>query len=137
MNPESITTSLKWAKKLRDAGWEHETAISYAHDGRGWLQIYPGKEWYIKGNRHMCAGIFAGEPTEFTEVIPSPTAEEILRELPYGIQIFRSKAENGEFRVDFRGEDGYHSVSQMLSLVNAAAAMWIYLKENDLLPKNI
>ncbi len=126
---ESITTSLEWSKKLKDAGWRQMDCQFYWHQRMG-------KEWELltieQSNR---ARVLRWAQT----FIAAPTAEEILRRLPRsrgdynGLQ---ATTEDANWRVGY-----WDSPSDMPSkadfsadtLANAAASLYCYLAENKLL----
>ncbi len=136
----NITASLSTAKRLRDAGWDKETEFVYDPKmGVRWI----GEEY------SDCLDIGFGVPT----------AEEILRELPWEYDDEEYEYEDGydrclppnayishtlylevgrnsedEWRVSYNcPAGGYNKFGG--TLANAAAEMWIYLKENNLLPQ--
>lgn len=130
-NPESITVSLEWAKKLQTAGWPHggyfawyiypdlppdqrEPGVEQPHED---LEKHHDKGWKVKLEHYR-----------------APTAEEILQRLPTFV-IFNN---NGKFGIQCKKNEmnGYNKNVEFMndSLANATAAMWIYLKENNLLP---
>ncbi len=130
MTPESITVSLEWAKKLKEAGWpQDEQTVNH---------------WRRKGEIYSVGGFT-------TWCLAAPTAEEILRRLPdyigteYVLVTVRDHPENkwsvNYIRISEKGVN-YHPDHEFRarpcdgdSLANAAAAMWCYLAENKLLPK--
>jgi hypothetical protein len=135
---ESIVVSLERAKELRDAGWPQSSKGSvYA-----WREDVAG--WGI-------AQMYQDENVEWEGHISAPTAEEILRRLPLSIE----RAKDGNVRVGFlcvrpvatggwaviyRRRTGATGRSTKIAdvcadtLANAAAAMYVYLAENNLLP---
>lgn len=142
MNAESIVVSLDMAKQLAKAGWPQEE--SYL----AWFTMQNGKTSEV----HRNVGNLL--PIDFA----APTAEEILRRLPgyvldkgitYGLrveklnplQIFDRTGENQEYmwKMDYyRIRDNIELCPPSppvtgTNLANAAAAMWCYLSENDLL----
>lgn len=143
--PESITVSLDTAKKLKEAGWQHETYFDWYFNGTGANRVV----------RHPSPDEL--RTSEFHLECPAPTAEEILRRLPpnlirstekdtvtYALTIkalFGIEQINGDNWqiMYYRVRDGiemapYSPVLFADTLANAAAACWIYLKENNLLP---
>ncbi len=158
MKPESITVSLEMAKKLQESGWmANPTIFSWGKTMEGeWTILKPGTEWFLTGFEHYCEGIMEGKPIELKDHLAAPTAEEILRELPphridakkngdvvgydlYCKQCFGVDAMEGRWKVwYFRFRDGCELAPLGMpqyadTLANAAAEMWIYLKENNLL----
>lgn len=122
----NITVSLDYAKKLRDAGWIEETYFVYFNE-----RLRP---------KYETQGIML---TKVPSIIPAPTAEEILRELPEMYQSLIIGKANGKWRLmPFDAVSNKDSKIGNIrmdkfdedTLANAAAAMWIHLKENDLLP---
>ena len=119
------------AKKLKEAGWPQ---------GRPefvW-EVFKeeiGREPYL---HHYLSGSFTNNKNRIAW-FHAPTAEEILRRLPDRIEkrlLNVSKYEGNEWVVSFfdpadkyRPETYFNSPS----LANAAAAMWVYLRENDLI----
>lgn len=125
-SPESIVTSLDWSKKLKEAGWNTRTFLSW----------YRSK---ITANRHY----YITETYEITKhneaefIAAAPTAEEILRRLPgYSVTWGEPFVMPGEVEIScpINGEGKRHHISDT-KLANAAAAMYCYLAEQDLLPK--
>jgi hypothetical protein len=143
MNTESIVTSLEWSKKLKEAGFPQE---AWAH--------------YRKNNptdRDDDAYFFFGfgdeferpKPQwEFDDWIAAPTAEEILRRLPkkivqvpkfsYGdpevLMLTANMTTNDLWYVRYLSSKLQQYGEADESLANAAAAMYCYLAENNLLP---
>jgi hypothetical protein len=143
----NITVSLQVARSLRDAGWEQEDSSFY------WGKFDPPKR------RHLEDGTIVDIPKEEAEAMSyswyyyneenmpyadedhnswaAPTAEEVLRELPefYTPEDNKKRAmkcypsAHGRWAVDYEG----HCTQWSDTLANAAAEMWIYLKEHDLL----
>lgn len=113
----SITVSLEWAKKMKEAGWNEKTVFAFDHR----FDYYELDDFYGFG------AIFA------------PTAEEILRRLPNnfeGIPLRIQYEKDGSILVGYAySKDGTQPMyrGDRDSLANAAAAMWCYLKENNLL----
>ena len=125
-----ITTSLEWAEKLKEAGWLQEKSYFV------WGRIGSGEKMGIKPRYSE------GSRMRYS----APSAEEILRELPeeieesdYWLEIAKS-IHWGDTPWEIR----YRKNGELLlwddpepiradTLANASAAMWIYLKENNLL----
>jgi len=134
-----ITVSLETAKSLRDAGWKQDNADF------DWVissQSYGGESY---GEEVLRARkISSGRPRKHSTLPTSaPTAEQILRELPQTMDGYRLTIypiwDVGAWCVTYLAPD--HTPHEALeidyvdkSLANAAAEMWIYLKENNLLP---
>lgn len=141
-NPNNVTVSLEMAKKLRDAGWEQDYPFLF----------YLEKDEQLYRNGEIVGQRNPDEPHEVDmgPFIAAPTAEEILRELP---EEKRGATLNtiGHTKVAYlwkdlgkityspapvaRDLDGNVDYMQFEAdtLANAAAKMWIYLKENNLL----
>jgi len=128
MTAESITVSLEWAKNIVKAGWNHPTAfvvvvglsweqpiICLADDTKKW------KEWHKACGRK-------------TRVLWMPTAEEILRRL--SPTICYSSGISGDWTVAIDKDRTDHDAIDH-TLANAAAAMYCYLAENNLLPPTL
>jgi hypothetical protein len=134
-SPDSITVSLDMARKLKEAGWEHRTVFSATVTGDTAYMILTPPEGHDLGNYPI------GDPNN-SEIIMFPTCDEILRRLPLFLV-------EGAYRLEIRSwtEDHPWCVLYAAASVNvlelrathgtlssAAAAMWLYLKENNLLP---
>lgn len=163
--PESIVVSLEWAKKLRDAGWRQGFSGVFAPATVESIeQILPsdpmpsGYFYWMDVRRDYRTG----EPSPKVEsmycnypmIAAAPTAEEILRRLPV------LEDENGSYRwhaddcgdkvrvwmktgsgikylvPDPRGGGKMALSTEGDTLADAAAALWIYLKEHSLLPND-
>lgn len=111
-NPESITVSLEWAKKMKELGWPQNKSYFNYHESS--LAVFnvqkTGKGMYE---------IFNG--------IDAPTAEEIFRELPNE----RSPNEGSPREIALQA----WSCGDLESLSDAAAVVWCFLAENNLFPK--
>lgn len=138
MTPESITVSLDMAKKLKKAGWPQD-ALFY------WCKYWETLDWEVR----------EPEPayTRDGNQVAAPTAEEILRRLPTLIKtdgkdfwltinkMFRDNPMGEGWQVWYTNRDDVSSLwltTEQWSnadLANASAQMWIYLKENSLLPE--
>lgn len=139
---ESITVSLKKARELKEAGYPQRISIFH------WWKRIGHEEYEELGMNIMLDG---GSP-----YIAAPTAEEILRRLPTMIEyqggtfllfIFPHWADAPKWMMGYErsiesaqktgstlwihGKGAYHATGD--TLANAAAAMWIYLKKNNLL----
>ena len=151
-----ITVSLEWAKKLRDAGFSQGFSGVFAPSSVETLeQIMPTKMndiyfyWmdvrkdYTKGE--PCPQV-ESVYCNYLMIAAAPTCEEILRDLPsWLIQQGRSSFLRIVPEQDGHGIDGWKLIYEPSddpekaiwqdedTLANAAAAMWIYLKENKLL----
>jgi len=120
-DPQSITVSLEWAKKLQKAGWKFPAYMYFQPPGHTW-----------------------------EEKIPAPTAEEIFRRLPQDVifhhelgdmekRLFIRRFGKAEWIVFYCSADNvdidmcYLSFSD-ISLANACAAMYVCLSDSKLLP---
>lgn len=126
--PESLVVSLDMAKRLKEAGWKERTIFSATVTDNLVAMILTPTKGHDLGNYPV------GDPNT-SEILMFPTAEEILRRLPqlvnhFGLLVCRSQ-DNESWEVNYMG--GYKPMSDP-SLANAAAAMWLYLKENNLFP---
>lgn len=146
MPPEQNVTSLEWSKKLKEAGWPQEDSVfRWAIQKWGDYHVEPFVEYALVGEMW---NPITQEPHHKTHtLIAAPTAEEILRRLPDCIEPdFRifvdrrlpSKKWTVNYRTPIdalipRKAKTMHEETSV-TLANAAAAMWIYLKENSLLP---
>ncbi len=119
-NPQPITVSLEKAKELREAGWIIPTYFT----------------WNTTTNS-LCGGV------SDMGYLWMPTAEEILRELPdhfvtnrtkrrLTIDLSDNRIEEEQWAI-FYGSHGELYELYGFNLANAAASMWIYLKNNNLL----
>jgi hypothetical protein len=137
--PESIVTSLDWSKKLKEAGWSQEGSTFY------WQEHQPTHEFHVwfRDVLHLSEVKVPGL------CFAAPTAEEILRRLPKDIT--KNDGSCYALEVYFCAEDGNCLVYKPMirgqimqladaankdSLANAAAAMWVYLSEQKLLPSS-
>ena len=140
-NLNGITVSLEWAKKLKEAGWFQENSVHH------W--IYGGIRWEIERIEiwETIEGEWgSGRKIENLQIFSAPTAEEILRRLPKCISAETASQEGGVldiypndgcWNLAYRNDEGFavrDAAALYPSLANAAAAMWIYLKEHNLLP---
>lgn len=129
--PESIVTSLDCSVKLRNAGWSQDDATFWHH-----YNSDSDARW-IDGSRG-------------TWGIAAPTAEEVLRRLPRTLKIMMDgmliafPEGNGKWTVGYEHTASARRGLMMIeatpqeedTLANAAAAMWIHLKQNNLLPSD-
>lgn len=118
-NPESITVSLEWAKKLKAAGWPTNEGIFRWLISEGISQLSTGYIVAINDDR------YSYDSTD----LPAPTVEEILRRLPCA-KLFSSG--KGQYAAVLEGQNTHNAILEE-SAADAAAAMWLYLKENNLL----
>lgn len=134
MTPESIVVSLEHAKALKKAGWPQAAGMIVWHihqPERKTDEESFSFHWRSSLNLENLWDWFA-----------APTAEEILRRLPHAKKdsedqrierdLHTLKETDGSWTVFFVGDDS--QVFNDPSLANAAAAMFVFLKENNLLP---
>lgn len=142
---ESITVSLEWAKKLKEAGYPQKD--SYLH----WQWYEADGEWpgFYEQSRWDCYHMEASyEDYDDDEVYAAPTAEEILRSLPSYFD-----QEGMRFYLITQKDDNDDSWTacyscgtcmimrgvgpmriECVGLANTAAKMWLFLRDNNLLP---
>lgn len=130
-----ITVNLELSKQLKEAGYPQENHEFY------WLeQVSPGRsKTYPDGMFRLVRGKETSLPEQF--VFASPTADEILEQLPAQIKNKRlqiDKMPAGEFCISyipFNASDQEEIVvfGTTPSLADAAAKMWLYLKKEGLL----
>jgi len=154
-NSEQITVSLEVAKRLKEAGWEDEETQFWwvfpekkwsGDEDQKWQCVYDGacnnamdnNAGYTRPNEPLTYSLIQIEggneysnDIKILEKYAAPTAEEILRELPSSIQVYRTRArENGwtcAYAVQgilLKGKSG----------ADVTANMWLHLKANNLLP---
>ena len=136
--PSTITVSLEWAKKLKEAGWPQSEPLHYWHRNVG--------QWYVYAKDFSEHDFNMVDGANFPADVAAPTAEEILRRLPYEImdegeafELVIAPRRHGGWNVFYTHENGENRCAALEkedSLANAAAAMWVYLKEHDLLPSD-
>lgn len=164
MTPESITVSLEMAKALKEAGWEQDIYVKekpqsqyvYMQDDLHLIHVDNDTDW-ILGNDYQSGS----RELEEYGYCTAPTAEEILRELPDPVKFPDNyegsiRFNEGYLLIEHDNEDWsaqyYHCVyggfkatvqrkdkeewvvKNADTLANAAAQMWVYLKEHNLLP---
>lgn len=120
----TITVSLEWAKKLKEAGWPQDSFLYWFH---------------LEGLNSLTSEKIEASAIEY---IAAPTAEEILRRLPRvslsGDECYlqAERIIKETWNVEYEGTDGISRSEGFAdeSLANAAAAMWCYLSDNNLLP---
>lgn len=137
------TVSLDTAKKLKEVGFKQNSALywfAFGHGVREWQitdRILDNKS--IKGWRN-----FENNNRE-TVMYAAPTSDEILEELPcnikkerriYWLKIKKDKEGFLIYYVDDYGGDEMDelAVFQEVILCESLAAMWLYLKQQGLLP---
>ena len=130
IGPSSIVTSLEWSKKLKEAGWPQD---DYLFIWRGPAPQHGRPDWNLGEcfDTHANDGCFA-----------APTAEEILRKLPKLIvhkeihsRLYITPYEN-DYEVGYSPQwnEGIKLNRAEESLADAAAAMFVFLAEQKLLP---
>lgn len=144
MTPESITVSLAWAKKLKEAGWPQESLFAwYIREPLRPDQIEPGVDTrtefvYQRVSRGWMKTL---------EHFSAPTAEELLRKLPPQVMVGGEMLHLNIFDDrDWIGEQSWdlgYSASGMSgdplhvrskdSFVDACAKMYCLLSEQKLL----
>ena len=134
MEPSTITVSLEWGKKLKEAGWKLEWS---SHR----IYIEPQLDC---GERRSVLPVYVGNCNDH---YPAPTAEEILRRLPPSVQVEDDSMhldimDDRDWIEDTSWDIGYSSrdterpplhVRDKESLANACASMYCYLSDNKLL----
>lgn len=143
----AITVSLEWAKKLKEAGYpQGSTHYLWGEDG-----------WKLDGKKDVSHNLIQPkgdipykdggkiEDGVYQRFYAAPTAEEILRRLPYSYEkkVNRTQKavvyitvhrEKQGWQVRAHSKRTLHWASQIDTLANAAAAMYCYLSSNNLLP---
>lgn len=134
------TVSLELAKQLKEEGFPQETEFYWVkpydinNDYTGDEPVIDWKEWL----EHV--------EMEKSIICAAPTAEEILEKLPDGV--FVKEADNDCFleirknsKVEYVFEASYMDWKKVIgyreygiTLAEAAGKMWLYLKENKLIP---
>lgn len=123
------TVSLELAKSLKEKGYPQDKGFFWARDGA----LQKEKDWFL--TRIDGKGV---TKADWVDYVASPTADEILEELPERIKGHKTIGMGksmGEWLI------GYQKIGNELqairfgdeSIANAAAKLWFYLKENDLL----
>ncbi len=122
---EKHCVGLEIAKQLKKSGWNKETEYLWIYHGDAsgcrW-ELYRDSDWDDKG---------------FIEQCYAPIATELLEEIPNKIEstyLSIIKMDKGTYVVQYCEEDN-NTVKDFgdLSLPDALAKMWIYLKENKLI----
>lgn len=134
----SITVSLEWAKKLRDAGWNQEVLFYWSIDSRSGNDVVRRRR--EKGNNKPLDPIAAPTAEEILRVLPSEAPHPDIEHTAYFLEIVRVERPTENWQVQYRERESWrlwdspepHSAD---SLANAAAAMYVYLAENNLLTK--
>jgi hypothetical protein len=152
------TVSLELAKQLKKAGYPQEGERFWGEDHEG-ARLFSHNTY-----KDYSAATYSGKKKLFYKTLDngndiyedfivgvSPTADEILEQLPDDIY---DKKEDGWFTLTIHKvtdrEDHYEGwevlykevngnlvfcIEKEVSLSDVAAKMWLYLKENNLLPK--
>lgn len=144
MNPESIVVGLEQAKALKEAGWPlRENLFAYAVEDK----FFKKRSIFLQWNGETYLPWYGeSRPDGTYTLFAAPTAEEILRRLPGQWPTSTSMFERLRMEETNRGfVIGYSSQQHIFknddwfeadTLANAAAAMWLYLKEQNLLPEH-
>jgi len=119
---EYITVSLEVAREMKKAGWGQKAIWFWTTTDEFDPFLYGAK---MDGTQPTLT-----PPSSDREYFAAPTVEEILRELPKEIVITPAPFAKGGWRVAWDVKNGR---SYCDTPSNAAAKMWIYLKENNLL----
>lgn len=142
MDAESIVVSIGLAKKLRDSGWPQNDSVF------AWGRVHYGKV------REPMYGKVIGEDIaivmllkeakkdKWREYVAAPTAEEILKQIPY-FDLSCSLVDTDKPHYSIIVTNAMYTlpdrnkakgISGPPPISDIAAHMWIYLKENNLLP---
>lgn len=130
--PSAITVSLEWAKKLKEVGWEQGITIGNWRPSTN--DFYRKQQQY---EIHFTSGIYRNEKS-----FDAPTAEEILRRLPAAFKtnlLNVGKYTPNDWVVSYfdpANAAAFMPYFNDPSFANAAAAMYCYLAENNLLPSS-
>jgi hypothetical protein len=127
-NAEHIAVSLEMSKRLKNSGWPQNGSFFYWHENSA-----AGHEWTLT----TAARINYWSKVLEEKAIAAPTAEEILRDLPY-IVILQNEAcrphagpdGEGGFVVFYGSFTTAYLVTRDHSFANAAAAMWCLLRDS-------
>lgn len=129
MAPDSITVDLDHAKKLLGAEWNQDVGLFK------WIKPSSSLKPFVVDRSNA----LSRDVNTLEMRLAAPTAEEILRRLP------RMHIDTDGYEVEYvlpntKIDHGDHTESAThrecgSSLANSAAAMWVFLKNNNLLPK--
>ena len=139
-NPQLITVSLEWAKKLEGSKYPQDKTCSHYYDQKGHLVFAAMSEDISNANR-ITFTLVPTVPLKGSAELPwiaAPTASELMRRLPdtssnHSILIVQHFLE--KWHVQYLDGNNIVFIYSDPSLANAAAAMWCYLAENKLLPQ--
>jgi len=159
IGPSSIVTSLELSKKLKEAGWPQEyddDSCTLPHPDHGTYFCWENEERPCTsfacncGKTHGKWKVNKREDNNFNPFFAAPTVEEVLRKLPptmlrkngntYSLHFQRKNLFEDGWEVSYyRVKDGMELAPATLpafadTLANAAAAMFCYLAEHNLLP---
>lgn len=109
---ERITVSLDTAKKLKEAGWEHETVSLWEYN--------PQEHW-----GHEVELIPYGATSSGSLLYPAPTASEIAGALPDGGWVINRQFNGGGYYAKGAGTDGFTAPTMQ----DALALLWVKLQE--------
>ncbi len=126
--PESIVVSLEKAKELKAHGWPQADEFSWKVQKWGDYPEEPVLHWNKSGE----AGgedLMLGERYDY---FPAPSAEEILRRCPQFIVEIMHGGDGTNFVTILDAERKPRYAAADVTLANALAETWCYLKENNL-----
>jgi len=140
MKLEDICVSLEIAKRLKAKGFPQENTLLYWNEV--WKDNGNEKDYketiaaFLKHNKYF--GIDKND--NIIDYYSAPSAEELLKELPSGIQVlYVSNTEKNtyiyqvnNFLCDY-SKDHRRAETDLIKLCNALAKMWLYLKDNKLI----
>lgn len=135
----SITVSLEWAKKLCKCGWKYQDVFVWTFVSGSVTRGSKPKWRLISNNKWSINQRFRNTSHKSRRwFLPAPTAEEILRNFPL-VYIYIALDVDGYWTIEYTDAhnptSGFRNSCRQDSLANAAAAMFVYLYENNLLPK--
>jgi hypothetical protein len=117
----TLVPSLEWSKKLKEAGWP----MSYS-DLFGWWENADGEAKVVPSFN------LALSATTYGECFPAPTAEEILRKLPAGWEVYSAPSKGGLLTSGYAIQVNGAPFQVGDTLANAAAAAYCYLAAHPL-----
>lgn len=131
---ESIVVSLELAKQLKKAGYPQKFSVGnfgycvHTCTGiHGWTDWSAGEKGLYDGSGEY------GIDDDTNYFIVAPSAEEILRRLPFGYWHIEQEKNGG---ADFVVVDNLTNRFYGETLADAAARCYCYLAENNLLPSS-